>query len=182
MSETSQNGNTSSGELNVEWSYSGKALRAQAILFALVSLALVGGGLYATIAKLIPDSNYLLFWIAVFVCVLCIWGYHYTVFFYRTYTIRYKLTERYLYADRGLFTQIRDTTELIHIDDVQLIQTLFDRIFNGGVGRLVIFCAADKTDTKMTLRGIDKPREIFESINSARTALRAKRSILNVGG
>jgi uncharacterized membrane protein YdbT with pleckstrin-like domain len=178
MSETSQNGVTSSGELNLEWSYSGKALRAQALLFALISLALVGGGLYATFVV----KYSLTAWYCIAGCLLLLWGYHYSIYFYRIYTIRYKLTERHLYADRGLFTQVRDTTELIHIDDVQLVQTLFDRIFNGGVGRLVIFCAADKTDTKLTLLGIDKPREIFEYINSARTALRAKRSILTGGG
>jgi hypothetical protein len=39
----------------------------------------------------------------------------------------------------------------------------------------------DKTDSKLVLKGIDKPKEIFEKINSLRTALRAKRSILTGG-
>jgi len=176
-----QNTDTPSGELNLEWSYSGKALRAQAILFALLSLLLVGGGGYATFAGWIGTA-YLPVWIGIAICLALLWGYHYAIYFYRIWTLRYRLTERHLYSYKGLFTQTSDATELIHIDDVQLVQTLFDRLFNGGVGRLVIFCAADKTDTKLTLLGIDKPKEIFEQINSARTALRAKRSILTGGG
>ena len=181
MSSTTQSGSVPSGTLNVEWSYSGKAMRAQALLFVLLSLLLVGGGLYAEFSVNWFKTYRIEAWSGIAGCLVLLWGYHYVVYFYRVWTIRYKLTETHLYADRGLFTRIRDTTELIHIDDTQLIQTLFDRIFNGGVGRLIIFCSADKTDTKQTLIGIDKPKEIFEHINTARTTLRAKRSILTGG-
>jgi hypothetical protein len=71
--------------------------------------------------------------------------------------------------------------ELIHINDVRLVQTLFDHIFNGGVGKLVIYCPNDKTDVDLVLMGIDKPQEIFEKLDSLRTALRAKRSIIPSG-
>ena len=181
MSDTAQTGTGTSGTLDIEWSYSGKALRAQAIFFVLFSLVLVGGGLYATFATDWFSTYYLAAWCVIAGCLGLLWGYHYAVYFYRVWTIRYKLTETHLYAHRGLFTRVSNTTELIHIDDAQLVQTLFDRIFNGGVGRVVIFCAADKTDSKLMLVGIDKPKEIFEQINSARTALRAKRSILTGG-
>jgi len=180
MSGTSHNGNVSP-ELNIEWAYSGKAMRAQAILYVLLSLVLVGGGLYATFATNWFGVHYLSAWCGIVICLVLLWGYHYAVYFYRVCTIRYKLTGTHLYAHLGFFTRISDTTELIHIDDVRLVQTLFDRLFNGGVGRLVIFCSADKTDSKLTLIGIDKPKEIFEHINSARTALRAKRAILTGG-
>jgi len=180
MSDTTQDEKTTDGTLNIEWSYSGKAMRSQALLFVILSLLWVGSGVYATFAGLF-GTHYLLAWYAITGSLVLLWGYHYAVYFYRVWTIRYKLTERHLYAHRGFFTQISDATELIHIDDVQLVQTLFDRLFNGGVGRLVIFCAADKTDNKLILIGIDRPKEIFEQINSARTALRAKRSILTGG-
>ena len=180
MADAAQNDTASPTELNIEWSYSGKALRAQALLFLLLSLLLVGGSVYASFVNWYGKA-YLMAWCCITGCLILLWGYHYAIYFYRTYTIRYKLTERHLYAHRGLFTQVSDTTELLHIDDVQLVQTLFDRLLNGGVGSLVIFCAADKTDKKLVLTGIDKPAEIFEKINSTRTALRAKRSILTGG-
>ena len=176
MSETTQNSDVSS-EVNIEWSYSGKALRAQALLFVILSLLLVGGGCYAAIA----NSSSMPMWYGIIGCLVLLWGYHYAVYFYRTWTIRYRLTERHLYSHKGLFTQTHDTMELIHINDVRLTQTLFDRIFNGGVGSLILFCAADKTDSELVLAGIEKPKEIFEKIDSLRTTLRAKRSILTSG-
>ena len=181
MSDAAQKNTSSpsekSGELNVEWSYSGKAMRAQAFLFVLLSLLLVGCGVYATLTSL-TGSFHLLVWYLITGGLALLWGYYYTVYFYRIWTIRYRLTNQRLYVHRGLLTLTSDSMELIYIDDVRLVQTLFDRLFNGGVGSLIIFCAADKTDSKLVLTGIDKPHEIFEKIDSTRTALRAKRSIL----
>ena len=165
------------GEVNVEWSYSGKAMRAQAFSFVLFSLLAVGGGLYATFTGWL-GSSYLPAWYSIAGAMVLLWGYYYAVYFYRTWTIRYRLTDQRLYTHRGLLTRTSDSMELIYIDDMRLVQTLFDRLFNGGVGCLIIFCRADKTDSKLVLAGIEKPHEIFEKIDSTRTALRAKRSIL----
>lgn len=180
MSDTAQNKEVPSGSLNMEWSYSGKALRAQMLLFVLLSLIAVGGGIYVTVVGSLGTSFHLV-WYFILGGLLLIWGYHYTVYYYRVWTIRYRLTERHFYAYHGLFTRICDSMELVHIDDMRLVQTLFDRIFNGGVGTLIIFCAADKTNPELHMKGIEKPGEIFEKINSLRTALRAKRSILTSG-
>ena len=179
MSETTQNNNRSP-EVDIEWSYSGKAMRAQAFLFSFLSLLLVSGGVYATVAGWF-STHYLPAWYTIAGCLVFLWGYYYAVYFYRTYTIRCRLTERHLNIHRGLFTRTSDTMELIHINDVRLVQTLFDRLFNGGVGRLVIYCQMDKTDSELVLTGIDRPKEIFDKINSLRTALRTKRSILTGG-
>jgi len=176
---TSTLNNDGSTSVNVEWSYSGKAMRAQALLNVLLSLILVGVGLYATFVRC--HAHHLWVWYGIMGCLILLWGYYYAVYFYRVYTIRYRLTDRHLYAYRGLFTRTSDSMELIHINDVRLVQTLFDRLFNGGVGKLVILCAQDKTDSELLLMGIDKPREIFEKLDSLRTALRAQRSILTSG-
>ena len=177
---TTQNNEESLNPVSIEWSYSGKALRAQALLYMLLSLILVGGGVWATFANLL-HADYLLAWYIIAGCLLVLWGYHYSVYFYRVWTLRYRLTERHLYVYRGLFTHTCDSMELVHISDVRLIRTLFDQLFNGGVGRLVIFCTIDKTDNELVLQGIDNPKEIFEKIDSMRTALRTKRSILTGG-
>jgi len=178
MSDLPQN-NDAPSAVDIEWSYSGKAMRAQALLYVLLSLVLVGVGVYATFN--ITQLPYLLAWYVIAGCLVLLWGYFYAIYFYRVYTIRYRLTERHLYCYRGFFTRTSDSMELIHINDVRLVQTLFDRIFNGGVGKLVIHCPQDKTDGQLVLSGIDKPREIFEKIDSLRTALRTKRSILPSG-
>ena len=165
----------------IEWSYSGKAMRARAILLLLLSLVLVGGGVYATFMGLLYMA-FLTTWYIITGCLIFIWGHYYAVYIYRVWTIRYRLTDKYLYHRQGLFTRISNSTELIHIEDVRLVQTLFDRLLNGGVGRIVIFCASDRTDSKLLLTGIDKPKDIFDHINKRRTALRAKRAILTAGG
>jgi len=168
---------TPSGELNLEWSYSGKAMRGQMLFFCLLSLAAIGGGVYATFAELL-GATYLPVWFTVAGGLLLLWGYFYAVYFYRVWTIKYRLTDQRLYMRRGLLTRTSDSMELIHIDDVRLVQTLVDRLINGGVGSIIILCSADKTHPTLILTGIDHPREIFEKIDLTRTALRAKRSIL----
>ena len=179
MSDTTQN-NLDPSAVILEWSYSGKALRAQALLFLLLSLIVVGGGLYATFAEKLGD-HYLAAWGAITGILVLLWGYHYAIYFYRVWTIRYRLSDRYLYSYRGLLTRISDSTELVYIDDIRLVQTLFDRLFNGGVGSIILYCASDRTDSTQVLSGIDKPRDVFEKINSLRTGIRAKRSILTGG-
>jgi len=181
MSNTTQK-NTPAGELNatelnLEWSYSGKAMRGQMLFFCLLSLAVVGGGVYATIEELLGEA-YLPVWYSIAGGLVLLWGYFYAVYLYRTLTIHYRLTNQRLYLRRGLLTRTSDSMELIHIDDVRLVQTLTDRLINGGVGSIIIWCAADKTHPTLILKGIASPREIFEKIDSTRTALRAKRSIL----
>ena len=176
---TSTQQNTSSpseasGELNLEWSYSGKAMRAQMYLCCLISLLAIGGGIFATIA----GWHYLLIWYSIAGVLAILWGYFYAVYFYRTRTIRYRLTGQRLYANQGLLTRTSNSMELVFIDDVRLTQTLIDRFINGGVGNLTIFCSADKTDKQLVLNGIDNPREIFEKIDVARTTIRSKRSVL----
>jgi uncharacterized membrane protein YdbT with pleckstrin-like domain len=181
MSDVPQNKVESPSGVDIEWSYSGKSMRAQALLYVILSLVLIGLGVYATIYDGKVQLPALTAWYIITGLLVLLWGYFYTLYFYRVYTIRYRLTERHLYRYRGLFTRTSDSMELIHINDVRLVQTLFDRIFNGGVGRLVIYCPQDKTDAELVLTGIDKPREIFEKIDSLRTALRTKRSILPSG-
>jgi uncharacterized membrane protein YdbT with pleckstrin-like domain len=169
---------------DTEWTYSGKAMRGQFILLCLFSLILIGGGLYATFADLLGTehgSYYTLTWYSIGGGLVLLWGYYYAVYFYRVLTIRYKLTDQRLYVYHGLLTRTTDSMELVYIEDVRLEQTLFDRIFNGSVGKLIIYCPADRTDKNLVLRGVDKPLHIFEKIDTARAAIRAKRSILTGG-
>jgi len=180
MSVSPQN-NDESSSVNIEWSYSGKAMRAQALGYVLLSLILIGFGIYATFFIDSTRLPHWTIWCILVGCLVFLWGYYYTIYCYRVYTIRYRLTERHLYFYHGLFTRVSDSMELIHINDVRLVQTLFDRIFNGGVGRIVIYCPQDKTDGKLVLVGIDTPMEIFKKIDSLRTTLRTRRSILPSG-
>jgi pheromone shutdown protein TraB len=82
MSDAAQNKDESTGNVNVEKSSTGKVRWVQALLFVLLSLILVGGGVYATFTNLL-NAYYLSAWYAITGCLSLLWGYHYTVSFYR---------------------------------------------------------------------------------------------------
>ncbi|MDR0392588.1 MAG: hypothetical protein LBH59_11810 [Planctomycetaceae bacterium] len=165
----------------LEWSYSGKAMRSQFIFYLIFSLLLVGGGGYVHFAGLIRDDLLMYLWIGVSVIVGLIWLCFYVTYFYRVWTIKYKLEGNCLYCYKGFFTQQRDTFELMYISDLQLVRTLFDIVFNGGVGKLIIFSSTDQTDDKFVINGIENPHHIFETIDKARVKLREQRAFIAGG-
>ncbi|MDR1963728.1 MAG: PH domain-containing protein [Planctomycetaceae bacterium] len=162
----------------VQWGYSGKAMRAQCFLYWVVTFLLFGGGVYLTITGLL-DAAYFWAWIGIVVFAAVLWIQFFATYCYRTWSLRYKLTNHRLYTYQGLFTKTSDSMELVYIEDVQLVQTFFDRVFNGGVGRLVIFSSADKTHRQLVIAGIENPQSIFEKVDIARADVRAKRAIIS---
>ncbi|MDR3199105.1 MAG: PH domain-containing protein [Planctomycetaceae bacterium] len=162
----------------LQWAYSGKAMRAQCCLYWIITFLLFGGGFYLTFKELL-DSAYLWVWIGIVVLATILWFQFLVTYFYRTWTLRYKLTNHRLYTYKGFFTKTSDSLELVYIEDVQLIQTFWDRLLNGGVGRLIIFSSADKTHSKLLITGIENPQSIFEKVDTARANVRAKRAIIS---
>ncbi|MDR0390672.1 MAG: hypothetical protein LBH59_02105 [Planctomycetaceae bacterium] len=165
----------------LEWSYSGKAMRAQFIFYMIFSLLLLGGSGYVHFAGLIRDDLLTYFWIAIAGIVSLLWLCFYVTYFYRVWTIKYKLEGNCLYCYKGFFTQQRDTFELMYISDLQLVRTLFDIVLNGGVGKLIIFSSTDQTDSKFVITGIENPNHIFEVIDKTRVKLREKRAMITGG-
>lgn len=172
--ETKKNG-------DLEWSYSGKAFRAQFFLYLVITVLLFAGAAYLTFFAG-WNQHFLPIWISAVVLTAILWVQFFTVYFYRIWTIRYKLTDQRLYTYKGFFTKKSDSMELIFIEDMQLIQTLWDRLLNGGVGRIIIHSSADKTDSELILKGIENPNEIFVRIDEVRTELRKKRAIMAPSG
>jgi uncharacterized membrane protein YdbT with pleckstrin-like domain len=162
----------------IQWAYSGKAMRAQYWLYCIITFLLLGGVLYAAITGLLNDF-YLWGWIGFVVLTTLLWFQFFTTYFYRTWTLHYKLTNHRLYTYRGFFTKTSDSMELVYIEDVRLVQTFWDRLLNGGVGQIVIFSSADKTHQQLTITGIENPQFIFEKVDTARANVRAKRAIIS---
>ncbi|MDR2115804.1 MAG: PH domain-containing protein [Planctomycetaceae bacterium] len=162
----------------IQWAYSGKAMRAQCCLYWIITFLLLGGGLYLTFTGLLGNV-YLWAWIGIAGLALILWIQFFATYFYRTWTLQYKLTNHRLYTYKGLFTKTSDSMELVYIEDVQLVQTFWDRILNGGVGRLIIFSSADKTHAQLFITGIENPQSIFEKVDTARATVRAKRAIIS---
>ncbi len=162
---------------DLEWTYSGKAMRAVCILYWCITIMLVAFGVYLTMFAGLNDY-YLPIWGCSLGVAAVLWLVFYTVYFYRTLTIRYKMTDQRLYTYRGLFTRTSDSMELLFIEDILLIQTLWDRILNGGVGTIVIRSSADQSHPELKITGVDGPQEIFTRIDAVRTELRKKRAIM----
>ena len=73
------------GGLNWEWLYAGKYRGIRTLSVVLLSLILVGGGLYMTFTERL-GSAYLFFWYSITGLLVLLWGYYYAVSFARTAT------------------------------------------------------------------------------------------------
>ena len=161
-----------------EWAYSGKAMRALCFLYwgiTIVAVSLTG----FLMVKNLLGNFYGLTWGTVIVLLILLWSHYFCIYFYRTWTIRYRLTEYQLDTIQGFFTKTTDTTELLNIVDLRLVITLWDRMFNGGVGKIVVFSSTDKTNPELPLIGIDNPQEMFDILNAARAEVRKKRALIS---
>ena len=168
---------TGSLGLPLEWAYSGKAMRAQLVLYGAVTTAVLGVTGFLTFGGPL-EGAFTVAWIVALVLLLLLWAQFYCVYFYRTWTIRYRLTEQRLDTIQGLFTKTTDTTELLYIEDMKLIVTLWDRLLNGGVGKIVVYSSSDKTDPQLFLIGIEEPQKMFDTLNAARAKVRGKRGFI----
>ncbi len=162
----------------IEWGYSGKAMRAQCLLYWVITIAVLAGMGYLSFINMIPATMFKIAWGGAVGFILLLWLQFICLYCYRTWTIRYRLTEHRLDTIQGLFTKTTDTMELLYIDDQTKILTLWDRIFNGGVGKIILYSSVDKTDRVNRLIGVDDPQKIFDLINDARARVRAKRGFI----
>lgn len=145
-------------------SYSAKAMLGAFIVAALLTLlgsatAIFGG----------PTGG-----IAFLIAAILVWGGLVLLYFYRRTTVRYRLTTYRFFHETGLLTRVGNRLEVIDIDDVTLKQGLIERMAN--VGTLEIL-SSDKTHQRLTLPGIDNPRQVADLIDGARRAERQRRGL-----
>ena len=108
------------------------------------------------------------------------WIYSLIVYFYMTMTIHYQLESDRLITRKGLFTVRSDTLFVLQIKDLSMTQTLWDRIFNGGIGTICLY-TSDITDGTLLLKGVDRPKEAYEAIDQARKYYIRRRGIMAFG-
>ncbi|MEM6484385.1 MAG: PH domain-containing protein [Pseudomonadota bacterium] len=113
-------------------------------------------------------------WGWLIVGLLVFWAALVGVYFYRRHSIRYRLTSHRLLYDRGILSRTRERLELIDVDDVTVFQGPVERLV--GVGRIVIH-STDVTDGTLTLTGIEKARQVADTIDDARRRERRRRGL-----
>lgn len=92
-------------------------------------------------------------------------------------TIRYRISNYRIDFERGLLSKSIDTMELWHVDDIRFHQSLLERIL--GVGTITIF-ATDQTTPSLPLRGLPKPRDIFDALKARVIAIKRSRGVIKM--
>ena len=91
--------------------------------------------------------------------------------------VRYRITNYRIDFERGLMSKSIDTLELWHVDDIKYHQSFFDRLF--GVGTITIV-SHDKTTPLLVIRGLPKPRPLFDSPKQRIIAVKRQRGVIKM--
>jgi membrane protein YdbS with pleckstrin-like domain len=92
-------------------------------------------------------------------------------------TIRYRISNYRIDYERGLLGKQIDTMELWHVDDIKFQQSFVDRLL--GVGTITIF-SDDQTTPSLPLRGLPKPRDIFDALKARVIAIKRSRGVIKM--
>ena len=165
-------------EKGIQWkgcSYSVKTFRTRTLFWAILTIILLVLG-FKFIGTGLDELWKKIAW-GVLVGILVIgWVWLWVKILYCRFTIHYRLNYETLEIKKGLFRQTTDTVQIVQVNDLKLVQTLFDKLINGNVGTLFLY-TSDSTDPKLKLSGIDKPVEAFNSINFLRNEFVRRRGI-----
>lgn len=89
--------------------------------------------------------------------------------------LRYTITTRLIEREKGLVFKRVDSLDLGRVKDVELTQSLFQRIVK--VGTLEIY-SSDKTDPALRIECIPQPRPVYEKLRDAVIRLSQRRGIM----
>jgi membrane protein YdbS with pleckstrin-like domain len=92
----------------------------------------------------------------------------------RRLSVHYHVTNHRLFHEHGLLHRVTDRIELIDIDDITVAQGLIERFT--GVGSILI-TSSDRTTPQLWLRGIDRVRQVANTIDNARRHERLRRGL-----
>lgn len=162
----------------LKWSgghYSPKAFRFRFICLTLLTLAAVYFGW-----KISSHYHTALIWGLFLGIPAILWCWILIVVWYKSVTIKYILEEDRLICKNGLFRQTTNTILVPQMNDIQLVQTLWDRLVNGGVGTIIMH-TTDVTDPVLTLDGLERPQDAFDSLDLLRKEYVRKRGIKSFG-
>jgi uncharacterized membrane protein YdbT with pleckstrin-like domain len=76
-------------------------------------------------------------------------------------SIEYRLHQDSLEVDSGLIARNIENLQLFRVRDLRLRQSVFARLF--GVGDIVV-TSTDQSTPHLTLRGVEDPRKVYETL------------------
>jgi membrane protein YdbS with pleckstrin-like domain len=92
-------------------------------------------------------------------------------------TVRYRISNYRIDYERGLLSKDIDTLELWHVEDISFHQSLLDRILRVGTITVV---SHDETTPTLELRGLPKPRPLFEALKQRVIAVKRQRGVIKM--
>ena len=150
-----------------EGRYSSRAMYGKWILAGFVTVALLVGIFFIGI-----DKGWA--WITWLVICVLMWGTFAMQLAYRKLTCKYRLTTQRFIHESGLLKRLTDRIEVIDIDDVSYEQRVVERIF--GVGTIKV-TSSDRSHPELSLRGIEKVKEVAGQIDDVRRKERRRRGL-----
>jgi membrane protein YdbS with pleckstrin-like domain len=141
------------------------------LLWWIIGLGLIAAGVAGLVMGLFAAS----WWIAIPLMALGVIALLVPVI--QLKSVRYRITNYRIDYERGVLTKKVDTLELWHVDDISFEQGLFERMF--GVGTIIVM-SHDPTTPKLTLRGIPRPRSIFDSLKQRIIAVKRQRGVIKM--
>ena len=90
-------------------------------------------------------------------------------------TQRYTITRRLIERERGIIVKRVDSLDLGRIKDIELRQSIFDRLVN--IGTIEVF-SSDQTDPIMVIEAIPNPRPVYEQLRDAVIAISQRRGVI----
>ncbi len=88
---------------------------------------------------------------------------------------KYKITSRMIERERGLMVKRVDSFALARVKDLQLQQSLFERLLRIGTIRVI---SSDATEPDLLLEGLEQPREIYTKMRDAVMTFTEKRGVV----
>lgn len=86
-----------------------------------------------------------------------------------TRCIRYELTSQRILLTTGVFSKKTDALELYRVQDIQILQPFFLRLF--GLGNVVLV-TSDKTNPTFTFQAVAEPRPLADAVRKSVEACR----------
>ena len=94
---------------------------------------------------------------------------------FRIKSQRYTITTKLIERREGMFVQRTDAIDLARVKDVELTQSLVDRMMNIGTIEVI---SADKLEPDMRIEAIPNPRPVYEKLRDAVITLNQRRGIV----
>lgn len=94
---------------------------------------------------------------------------------FRIKSQRYTITTKLIERQDGMFVRRTDAIDLARVKDVELTQSILQRMMNIGTIEVI---SADKLDPDMKIEAIPNPRPVYEKLRDAVITINQRRGIV----